>query len=135
MTFALLSPKTYLIIPKALMSCYQMTLKPSKRPFMIPAKPIVFIESNLEYKILYLAAVGDSDKLKRQDQPSPGQYIYKMSGSKRSRENYFMKVLQKLRNLIINSRNGGVIFSRKYSHLPMLMTKCKSRQKCVNREN
>ena len=56
------------------------------------------IESNLEYKIPYLAAVGDSDKLKRQDQPSPGQYIYKMSGSKRSRENYFMKVLRKLRN-------------------------------------
>ena len=54
--------------------------------FMIPAKPIVFIESNLEYKIPYLAAVGDSDKLKRQDQPSPGQYIYKMSGStKRAR--------------------------------------------------
>ena len=25
-----------------------------------------------------------------------------------------MKVLQKLHNLIINSRNGGVIFSRKY---------------------
>ena len=75
-----------------------MMLKPSKRPFMIPAKPIVFIESNLEHKIPYLAAVGDSDKLKRQDQPSPGQYIYKMSGSKRSRENYFMKVLQKLHN-------------------------------------
>ena len=73
-------------------------LLPSKRPFMIPAKPIVFIESNLEYKIPYLAAVGDSDKLKRQDQPSPGQHIYKMSGSKRSRENYFMKVLRKLRN-------------------------------------
>ena len=81
-------------------------LLPSKRSFMIPAKPIVFIESNLEYKILYLAAVGDSDKLKRQDQPSPGQYIYKMFGSKKSRENYFMKVLQKLRSLIINSRNG-----------------------------
>ena len=63
-----------------------MTLKPGKRPFMIPAKPIVFIESNLEYKISYLAAVGDSDKLKRQDQLSPGQYIYKMSGStKRAR--------------------------------------------------
>ena len=79
--FVLLSPKIYPIIPKALMSCYQSTLKPSKRPFMIPAKPIVFIESNWEYKIPYLAAVGDSDKLKRQDQPSPGQHIYKMSGS------------------------------------------------------
>ena len=91
----LLSPKIYLIIPKVFKSCYQLTLKPGKRPFMIPAKPIVFIESNLEHKIPYLAAVGDLDKLKRQDQPSPGQYIYKMSGSKRSRENYFMKVLQK----------------------------------------
>ena len=77
----LLSPKIYLIIAKVFKSCYQLVLKPSKRPFMIPAKPIVFIESNLEHKIPYLAAVGDLDKLKRQDQPSPGQYIYKMSGS------------------------------------------------------
>ena len=81
MICVVLSPKIYLIIAKVFKSCYQLRLTPSKRPFMIPAKPIVFIESNIEYKISYLAAVGDSDKLKRQDQPSPGQYIYKMSGS------------------------------------------------------
>ena len=79
MICVVLSPKIYLIIAKVFKSCYQLRLTPSKRPFMIPAKPIVFIESNLEYKISYLAAVGDSDKLKRQDQPSPGQYIYKVN--------------------------------------------------------